>query len=90
MNKAELIDAITKVTSLSKSDTEHTLEALMEVVAKNIKSKDGIRLVGFGTFTISHRNARTGRNPQTGAEMAIPARDVPVFRPGKQLRDAAN
>ena len=87
MNKAELVEAISKVTSATKADTERTLDAFVDVVTKNIKKKDGVKLVGFGTFAVSHRKARVGRNPQTGEEIQIPARKVPVFRPGKELRE---
>lgn len=88
MNKAELVEAMAKVTQLTKADTERTLDAFIDVVNKNIKKKDGVKLVGFGTFTASNRKARVGRNPQTGEEIQIPARKVPVFRPGKELRDS--
>jgi DNA-binding protein HU-beta len=88
MNKAELVEAIAKVTQLTKADTERTLDAFIDVVNKNIKKKDGVKLVGFGTFTASNRKARVGRNPQTGEEIQIPARKVPVFRPGKELKDS--
>jgi DNA-binding protein HU-beta len=88
MNKAELVEAIAKVTQLTKADTERTMDALIDVVSKNIKKKDGVKLVGFGTFMVSNRKARVGRNPQTGEEISIPARKVPVFRPGKELKDA--
>ena len=87
MNKAELVEAIAKVTQQTKADTERTLDALIDVVGKNIKKKDGVKLVGFGTFAVSNRKARVGRNPQTGEEIQIPARKVPVFRPGKELKD---
>jgi DNA-binding protein HU-beta len=79
---------MTKVTGLTKSDTEKSLDAFIEVVTKNIKKKDGVKLVGFGTFSVSNRKARMGRNPQTGEEIQIPARKVPVFRPGKELKEA--
>jgi DNA-binding protein HU-beta len=88
MNKAELVEAIAKVTQLTKADTERTLDAFIDVVSKNVKKKDGVKLVGFGTFAVSNRKARVGRNPQTGEEIQIPARKVPVFRPGKELKDA--
>ena len=88
MNKAELVEALAKVTQLTKADTERTLDAFIDVVNKNIKKKDGVKLVGFGTFTASNRKARVGRNPQTGEEIQIPARKVPVFRPGKELKDS--
>ena len=88
MNKAELIEAVSKVTEMTKADTERALDAFIDVVSKNIKKKDGVKLVGFGTFSVSARKARVGRNPQTGEEIQIPARKVPVFRPGKELKDA--
>ncbi len=88
MNKAELVDAIAKVTNQTKADTERTLDAFIEVVSNNITEKDGVKLVGFGTFSVSSRKARVGRNPQTGEEIQIPARNVPVFRPGKELKES--
>lgn len=88
MNKAELVEAMAKITQHTKADTERTLDAFIECVNKNIKKKDGVKLVGFGTFTASNRKARVGRNPQTGEEIQIPARKVPVFRPGKELKDS--
>jgi DNA-binding protein HU-beta len=88
MNKAELVEAISKVTQQTKADTERTLDAFIETVTKNVKKKDGVKLVGFGTFATSNRKARVGRNPQTGEEIHIPARRVPVFRPGKELKDS--
>lgn len=88
MNKAELIEAISKATEMTKADTERTVDAFIDTVTKNIKKKDGVKLVGFGTFASSNRKARVGRNPQTGEEIQIPARKVPVFRPGKELKDA--
>ncbi len=88
MNKAELVEAMSKITQQTKADTERTLDAFIETVTKNVKKKDGVKLVGFGTFTSSNRKARVGRNPQTGEEIHIPARRVPVFRPGKELKDA--
>ncbi len=88
MNKAELIEAVSKVTEMTKADTERALDAVIDVVSKNIKKKDGVKLVGFGTFSVSPRKARVGRNPQTGEEIQIPARKVPVFRPGKELKDS--
>jgi DNA-binding protein HU-beta len=88
MNKADLIEQIAKMTSATKADTERLLDAFVDVVSKNIKKKDGVKLVGFGTFAVSNRKARVGRNPQTGEEIQIPARKVPVFRPGKELKDS--
>ena len=87
MNKAELVESISKVTQATKADTERMLDAFLDVVSKNIKKKDGVKLVGFGTFATSNRKARVGRNPQTGQEIQIPARKVPTFRPGKELKE---
>ena len=87
MNKAELVESISKVTQATKADTERMLDAFLDVVSKNIKKKDGVKLVGFGTFATSNRKARVGRNPQTGEEISIPARKVPVFRPDKELKE---
>jgi DNA-binding protein HU-beta len=87
MNKAELVEAISKITQTTKADTERCIDALVDVISKNIKKKDGVKLVGFGTFAVSNRKARVGRNPQTGEEIQIPARKVPVFRPGKELKE---
>lgn len=90
MNRAELIDAMAKETGHTKTDTEAMLSAFINVVQKNIKKQDGVRLVGFGTFAASKRKARTGRNPQTGEEIKIPAKMVPVFRPGAVLKEIVN
>ena len=90
MNRSELIEAIAKQTGATKADTDRVLSAFIETVEKNIKRKEGVRLVGFGTFLTSKRKARTGRNPQTGEELKIPARVVPVFRPGAALKETVN
>lgn len=85
MNKAELIEAMAQETNSSKTDCEKWLNAFTTTIATNVK-KDDIRLVGFGTWTTVDRKARMGRNPQTGEEITIAARTVPVFRPGKELK----
>lgn len=87
MNRAELVEAIATQTGNSKADAERFVTAFIETVSKNMKKKDGVKLVGFGTFTTSKRKARTGRNPQTGETIKIPARTVPVFRPGTLLKE---
>lgn len=87
MNKAELVVAISEATKQTKASTERTLDAFINVVSNNIHAKEGVKLVGFGTFAVSNRKARVGRNPQTGEEIQIPARNVPVFRPGKELKE---
>ena len=90
MNKAELIDTVAKLTESTKSETGAMLDAFIDTISKNIRKKDGVKIVGFGTFAVSQRSARMGRNPQTGAEIQIPARRVPVFRPGKELKESVN
>ena len=90
MNKAQLIDSMAGMTGLTKADTERTLEAFVQSVTKSIQKNEEVKLVGFGTFSVSDRKERTGRNPQTGAEILIPARKVPVFRPGKELKSSVN
>lgn len=86
MNKAELVEAISKITTHTKADTERTLDAFINVVTDSLQNETDVKLVGFGTFGVSDRKARVGRNPQTGEEIQIPARKVPVFRPGKELK----
>ena len=90
MNKTELVEAIAKETKLSKKDTEATVKAFTEVVAEEMKKGEKVQLVGFGTFEVSERAARTGRNPQTGAEMSIPASKAPKFKASKALKDLVN
>lgn len=87
MNKSELIDAVAKSASLSKAAAARAMGALFDTIAKGLKSGDVITLVGFGTFKVSARAARKGRNPQTGKEIMIKATKVPVFRAGKSLKD---
>lgn len=87
MNRAELIEALAKQTDCTKTECDNWLSAFMTTVEKNIKKKDGVKIVGFGTFTTSKRKARVGRNPQTGKEIKIEARTVPVFKPGAQLKE---
>jgi DNA-binding protein HU-beta len=90
MNKTELVAAIADKADVSKKDAEATLKAFTEVVAEELTKGEKIQLVGFGTFEVSERAARTGRNPQTGAEMNIPASKAPKFKAGKSLKDAVN
>jgi DNA-binding protein HU-beta len=88
MNKTDLVDAIAKQTLLTKTSVEDTLNAAFDFIKKSVKKGDDVTLVGFGTFTKSKRKARTGRNPQTGKEIKIPAMTVPRFRPGKEFKDS--
>lgn len=90
MNKTELVSAIATKTELSKKDTEATLKAFTEVVAEELSKGEKIQLVGFGTFEVAERAARTGRNPQTGKEMKIPASKAPKFKAGKALKEVVN
>ena len=90
MNKAELVSAIADKATLSKKDAEAALKAFRDVVAEEVKKGEKIQLVGFGTFEVSERAARTGRNPQTGKEMTIPASKAPKFKAGKALKDMVN
>ena len=90
MNRMELVAAIAEKTELSKKDAEKALKAFTDVVAEELKKGEKIQLVGFGTFEVSERAARTGRNPQTGAEMTIAASKAPKFKAGKALKDSLN
>ena len=86
MNRAELIDEMTKVTGGTRASAEQWLSAFIWSVQKNINTKDGVKLVGFGTFKAVDRKQRVARNPQTGEPITIPARKVPVFKPGTDLK----
>lgn len=90
MNKSELVDAIADAADLSKTSAGRALDAAIDAVAGALKNGDQVSLVGFGTFSVKHRAARTGRNPQTGAEIQIKAANVPSFKAGKALKDAVN
>ena len=90
MNKTEFIAAIAEKAELSKKDAEKALKAFTDVVEEELKKGEKIQLVGCGTFEVSERAAREGRNPQTGATMKIEACKVPKFKPGKALKDAVN
>ena len=90
MNKAELIDAMASDANLSKADAKRALESLTSNVTSALKKGDKVALIGFGTFSISARSARTGRNPQTGATIQIKAKKVAKFKAGAALSDAVN
>ena len=90
MNKTELIAAMAEQASLTKKDAEKALAAFTDVVAEELKKGGKIQLVGFGTFEVSERAAREGRNPQTGETMKIAASKAPKFKPGKALKDIVN
>lgn len=90
MNKTELVAAISEKTELTKKDSEKALKALIDVVAEELKKGEKVQLVGFGTFEVSERAAREGRNPQTGETMKIEASKAPKFKAGKALKDMVN
>ena len=90
MNKAELIDAIASDADLSKSEAQAALDATVNNIEKALKRGDKVTLVGFGTFSVSRRPSRIGRNPRTGASIQIPARNVAKFAAGKALKDSVN
>lgn len=90
MNKAELIDAIASEAGLSKVDAKKALDAFVSATGTALKGGDRISLVGFGSFSVSKREARTGRNPQTGKEIAIAAKNVVRFKAGAELSGAVN
>jgi len=90
MNKKELVAAIAAQTELTKKDAEKAVNAFVDVVAAQLKKGDKVSLVGFGTFEVSKRDAREGRNPRTGASIKIKAAKTPKFKAGKALKDAVN
>ena len=90
MNKTELIAAIAEQAEISKKDAEKALKAFVDVVTEQLKEGEKVQLVGFGTFEVSERAAREGRNPQTGKTMKIAACNAPKFKAGKALKDAVN
>lgn len=90
MTKADLVNEMAEKTGFSKVDTEKCLKAFIDVVSDALKQGDKVALVGFGTFSIGERAARTGKNPQTGAEIKISAAKTPKFKAGKVLKDAVN
>lgn len=90
MNKSELVSAIAEESGLTKADAARALDATMTTITKALATGDSVAIIGFGTFAIGERAERTGRNPQTGKEMVIPAAKVPKFKPGKALKDAVN
>jgi DNA-binding protein HU-beta len=87
MNKAELIARVAKDSHLTKADATRAIDALLDNVTRTLKKGDKVTLVGFGTFVVSRRKARAGRNPQTGAPIKIASRRVPKFSAGKELKE---
>lgn len=90
MNKQELVDAIAKTAGLTKTDASKALEATVAVIAAALKKGDDVRITNFGTFSVAKRAATTGRNPQTGAAIKIPASKQPKFHAGKGLKEIVN
>ncbi len=90
MNKNELVAAVADKAGMAKGDAGSAVEAVFETITSELKKGGDVRLVGFGNFTVSRREASKGRNPSTGAEVDIPARNVPKFSAGKGLKDAVN
>ena len=90
MNKTELTDAVAEAADLTKADAARAVDAVLGTITNTLAGGDQVGIVGFGTFLVRDRAARTGRNPQTGAEIQIAAAKVPAFKPGKALKDAVN
>ncbi len=90
MNKSELVDAIAAEADLSKASAGRALDATLDAVSGSLQNGDAVSLVGFGTFSVKHRAARAGRNPQTGETIQIKAANVPSFKAGKALKEAVN
>lgn len=88
MNKTELVSSVAEKAGLTKKDAEKAVNAFLASVGKALSKGDKVQLVGFGTFEVRKRAARKGRNPQTGAEIKIPAAKVPAFKAGKALKDS--
>lgn len=90
MNKQDLISAVAETSGLSKSDASKAVEGVFDAITGSLKKGDEVRLVGFGTFSVSQRKASTGRNPRTGETMTIKASAQPKFKAGKGLKDSVN
>lgn len=90
MNKSDFVNAVASAAELSKTDAGNAVDAVIEVIKKALKKGDSVSLVGFGTFEVRKRAARTGRNPRTGETIKIKASKIPSFKAGKALKDAVN
>ena len=90
MNKTELIDAVAEGADISKAAASRAVDTMLDSISKSLAKGDPVTLVGFGTFSVKDRAARTGRNPRTGEPINIPAAKVPGFKAGKALKDAVN
>ena len=90
MNKQELIGVVAEASGLARADASRAVEAMLDTIGAQLEKRNEVRLVGFGTFSVTQRKASTGRNPRTGEPMSIKATSQPKFRPGKVLKDAVN
>lgn len=90
MNKGDLINKIAESAGLTKAQAENALNAVLDGISGSLKGNDPVTLVGFGTFSVSRREARSGRNPQTGKTININAKNIVKFKPGKKLSDSVN
>jgi len=88
MNKGELVEALAKKANMSKTQAGEVLDGLLDIIVSSLKKGNEVNITGFGKFSVQHRKSRKGRNPQTGEELTIPARDVPKFKAGKNLKEA--
>ena len=89
MNKGDIVSEVAKIVA-TKKEAQEVVDCVFETITGALKSKDAVQIAGFGSFKVNKRDARKGRNPQTGATIDIPARNVPKFTPGKALKDAVN
>ena len=87
MNKQELIGVVAEASGLARADASRAVEAMLDTIGAQLEKRNEVRLVGFGTFSVTQRKASTGRNPRTGEPMSIKATSQPKFRPGKGLKD---
>lgn len=88
MNKNDLVASVAQISGLTKADASRAVDGVVEAITKSLKANKDVRLVGFGTFTVSHRKAGVGRNPRTGEKINIKATKLPKFRAGKGLKEA--
>jgi integration host factor subunit beta len=90
MTKADLVEEVSRVTELTRKDSEVIVDTLFESVIKALRDGDKLEVRGFGSFRVRQRNARVGRNPKTGEKVEVPAKRVPYFKPSKELKDLIN
>jgi integration host factor subunit beta len=90
MTKAELVEEVAKESDLTKKDAEVIVQTVLDSITDSLQRGEGIELRGFGSFRIRSRSPRQGRNPKTGSDVSVPAKKVPHFKPGKELRDIVN